>query len=190
VPENSSDADEFAVLEVSAEFERAVGKLVTTFAHLERQLKTTVAMLVAGKDEHFRALVVVRQMTFASLLPPFASLMRVIAPGQDERILAVGRWIAAVEAINKRRNRFVHDAMLFVAQDGKVASGLFRTVLNKSAGGVRGQYEAVELEKLQALSTQIEDRLFELGDMTLRCIDEGVFPETARPFVIRRIDVK
>jgi hypothetical protein len=166
----------------SNEFEASVGRMVVTFAHLEGNLRMLICLLVGGSQTRVHAMLT--KLRFRNLIDTLVPQVA-MATSNAHRIAAVEEWATRANKVNERRNRYVHNQLVFGEEEGKLVSGHYHPFLKK--GRFIRRLERVSIEDIRALGSEMSRLSNELVGFLDEFIAEGVLPKTAAKLLMRPV---
>jgi hypothetical protein len=111
-------------LDLSDVFEAAIGRIIVTFGHLEGGMRFFLYALISGDHKKISALT--STLEFRRLVPAISAQVH-IATKDPAHLETIQTWALRAESLAARRNRFVHDRLVFRhLEAGKVRPGHYR----------------------------------------------------------------
>jgi hypothetical protein len=172
-------------LRLSDEFESAIGRMIVTFAHLEGNLRSVICRLVGGDAK--KVLALQSSLDFRKLLPALSAQVHFVTK-DSETLARIKAWTEKTDKVASRRNRFVHDQLLFRAGQGLVRPARYRTTIRK--GEFKRSFDSVELSDVIQLSQDVADLGTELVELHDYFVKTGVIFRTTFDGLMRTISSK
>lgn len=147
--------------------------MIVTFAHTEASLRTLIGLLVGGDQK--KVLAIVSPLSFRELLSALSAQVA-MATQDPAKIQQTKNLVAKAEEISARRNRFVHDQLVFKIEPGIVQSALYRASTKKRR--LKISFEKVSIETIRHLSEEVAELSKDLVALLDAFIVEGVIPKT------------